>query len=184
MPVLSWTASQWPSQGKRAQITYWSNDEPTRPVKVVELSEVIDSPGMYSQYQTVEGVPGVRYRVSINPEANNNQAYVITVVEEHGEQSEGIDSLRVHFQTEPEMIAQRITHRFDAKNGIVAHTFVFDQADQVALVESNQSRVTFTRRQDIQQGASQLPSGRTLIVDIYDSSELFPVEAAAGVRPF
>jgi Mg-chelatase subunit ChlD len=165
VPVLRWTALDWPETAGAARIRFWCKYNKT-PGK--SLHEVISSGG------TIGGV-------ELLPEASTeNGLYRIQVIERHGPQSPGIDSLRIQVEPDSRVLPSRVVHEFDRQNDFVTHSFYFSAESRARLSQPAASRITVTEAGQIKEGALQLPKDSGIEVSIKDSGELLSPSSSAG----
>jgi hypothetical protein len=177
VPVLKWTADDWPEEATRARIRFWCKDNPTEPIEKISMHDVITSPATYRQHPTkVDGV-----QLSIEPIVERSRSR-IQVVEKYDAQSSGIDAIRVALETTGGIKPTRVEHEFDAQNKIVTHCYDFAE-DELPHQETLETfNIVITRAQDIKDGALQLPSNSGLEVPIGNKPSFFSPRATSN-RP-
>jgi Mg-chelatase subunit ChlD len=178
VPVLMWTAQNWPEQASRARVKYWCKYETTDPVQTISWRDVLNSPTTYRGFQPVRGVPGVQ--LSVESSAESNGSYRIYLVERHSPQSPGIDAVRIHLETPSEALPVRVTHQFDSKNRIAMHSYFFSPDQRELVDRSELSKIQIAAAEDVKASALQLAEGTNLEVPIDDSGELFSPRATAS----
>ena len=168
VPELAWRATNWPRDAKRAKLRFWCKYEPT-PAQHIVLSDVFRRPDQFREFEPVRGVNGINRRVILDPRQR-----MIRVVEQHvagNSEPDNIYSLRVLFETELEVVPQRIARSYDNKASNVprfaTHNFYFSEQDWDTIRNSEaDSRISFASRRDVQDGAIQLRDEEELIVPI------------------
>jgi hypothetical protein len=178
VPVLMWTAQNWPQQADEARVKCWYKYDATDPVQTIAWRDVVNAPSSYRAAQSVPGVPGVQISVEASVESDGN--YRIYIVERHSTQSLGIDSIRVHLETGPDIVPIRVSHQFDAKNGIATHSYFFSPDQRDLLDRSELCKIEIAAADDVKGNALQLAEGTELKVQIDDTGELFSPRATAS----
>jgi hypothetical protein len=178
VPVLMWTAQNWPPQADRARVRFWCKYDLTDPVQTISWRDVVSSPTSFRGFQPVRGVPGVQLSIESSVESDGN--YRIYLVERHSSQSAGVDAIRIHLDTGPEIVPVRVSHQFDSKIPIAMHSYFFspDQRDEVD--RSELCKIEIAAAKDVKQNALQLAEGTYLEVPIDDTGELFSPRATAN----
>jgi len=176
VPLLRWTATNWPPGAREAAVRVWAKFEPTEPVQTITVPELFGNRDTFSALQQVNGMTGVKFRVDIG-EAGRE----LKVVEQHDASSAGIYAMKVKLITPRELRPLRVVHQFDAENGLAIHSFHFAAESAAALAKSSASSLAFFTRESIQQGAFAMDGG-ALVVPIYGSGDTLPLNAATGPR--
>jgi hypothetical protein len=72
VPVLMWTAQNWPQQADHARVKCWYKYDVTDPVQTIPWRQVVNRPESFEKAQRVPGVPGVQVSVESSNEADGN----------------------------------------------------------------------------------------------------------------
>jgi hypothetical protein len=175
VPVLIWQAADWPAESKQARVAFWCKNQVTK-AREISLADIRNAPTEFSKYQPVSEAEGITMLIRVQ---STVEAYEINVFEKHEENSSpGVDTLRVHFRTDPEVQPSRIYRQFDAETGYVTHKFQFSRDDQAKVEASELSALLIASRTAVHDGAWQLRE--PLEVNVYNESGFLPLEAAAG----
>ncbi len=166
VPVLEWTATNWPADANQARIRFWCKAEPTAAAQVVALHDLL------AAKQSIAGVDISAKSVS------NGDAYSVLIEERHGPQSPGIEDLRIQCDAGANK-PLRVVHHFDALRHIATHSYYFPPELRDNIERSSSTSIVITKARDIKDGALQLPSDG-LTVPIQARGELFPESATAN----
>jgi hypothetical protein len=168
VPALLWTATDWPADAPQARVRFWCKSRVTPPVLTTTVADAaaIPAPGSFP-------IPGVS-AVSCQVRVRTAETVQLGVVERHGPDSSGIDSLKVALESE--VIPREVHHRFDATNHVVTHTFVFDKQDGAAVANA---RLTFTPTDAVRKGSWQLE--QPVVIDISGTGDVIRPAAPVGV---
>lgn len=177
VPVVELAAHDWPAMYNQARIEVWCKLRPSTADESIQMSEVAAAATKYSKGIRLPAFPGIILQLRRSETSNGDLQ--IDVTERH-EGASSVDAMKVRCALPAGTKPARVTHRFDAEHGIVTHTFMIAAADRTRVEGANGASIEFIRRETIQDGAWQLERGRPLNVEIYDASNVFPVEAAAG----
>jgi hypothetical protein len=165
IPVLKWTALDWPEDANRARIRFWCRPTTRTPGK--ELSDVLRAGG------SIGGV-----QISAPEPTTVNGQLRIQVVEKHSPQS-AIDSLRVGFAADSRVFPLRVIHEFDRRNRRVVHSFYFPPESRTGIAD-RLSRIDVTLAEEIKRGALQLPTDSGIEVSVGESDDVFSPDATAS----
>jgi hypothetical protein len=158
VPVLSWQAIDW-QDWTMARIQFWCKLRPTEPLHIIRLQDVT-----YREFQNVPEMSGVQLKVETSPESGG--IYRVHVVENHTARPAQIHSLRVQFQTDPQLKPSRVRHQFDRKTGLATHSFEFPLEAQAQIESFAGSRIVITRADDIKEGALQISGDSAIDVNV------------------
>ncbi|MEX0820038.1 MAG: vWA domain-containing protein, partial [Pirellulaceae bacterium] len=120
VPVLNWTASNWPAEAQEAAIRVWAKFAPTVPVQTIALRELLKNRSLYAELQPVNGVSGVRFRIDVS-----NERRELKVIEQHDSDSSGIYRVKVELKAGRGFGPDRVVHQHDADNGLAIHSYFF-----------------------------------------------------------
>jgi Mg-chelatase subunit ChlD len=163
VPVLAWSAEDWPPEADRARIRFWCKYGQTQAVHTVPLREVLRSP-THQQHQPVNGVEGVELKVEMLTESDGRLRILVT---ERDSQKRSIASgIRVQLQTDPVVKPIRVVHQFDRRNGLATHAYYFLLEQRKSLESSEAARILVARAEDVKEAALQLPSEREFVVSV------------------
>ncbi len=184
VPVLSWSAENWPEEAKSARVEFWCKYVKSPALKL-HLSRVIEQPDNYSEFRKLPNVPDVSAQVMVDPAGEGGRR--IRVVQRH--QIDPQDSspadvfkVRVYFQSELQLRPDRIVRRFDESDGIATHEFYFSKEVWQAISDNAAACwLDFATRADVFDGALKLQANQNLDVRVYRAGGLLPVEAGRGV---
>jgi Mg-chelatase subunit ChlD len=172
VPVLEWTAAQWPDEAEQAEVRVWGRMTKIPPTVVVALADVADRVPEHGEGHPLSAVPGVTYQVRTQRGAARDEAlYRVSLLERHGAGSTGVDALKVELVP----AAQRIRHQFDAENRLVLHTFDYHLPE--GEIPENLA-IHFTTRAALQSEA-WLPD-EPAVVGVAAQDDLLPLTAPSS----
>jgi hypothetical protein len=176
VPLLRWTASNWPAEAREAAVRVWAKFTPTEPIQTIAIDQLLRSDPASSDPQPVKGVNGVEFQIDVR-----NGGQELKIVERHAASSQGVYGMKVKLVTAPELRPDRVVHQFDVENGIAIHSFFFSAEKAATLASSSGNSIAFFTRESLQQHAWTLDAG-SLIVPIYGQGDTLPLNAATGTR--
>jgi Mg-chelatase subunit ChlD len=182
VPVETWTADRWPAGSTQAKVQVWCKYSPTAPGATVPLKEVIEDRAKYLTGVPVPILDGAVYRVQLPERIEPDVPYEIRIIEEHGDASPGVGSLKTLLETDELLLAKRVVRRFDAKHRVAIHSYWFDPDTARKVLDSPATKLTFTTRNATRDGAWLIENRRPLTVEIFGAGETLPLDAATGVR--
>lgn len=174
VPVLNWVASGWPKEARSAKLDFWCRFEPTTPVRELPLRAILDRPADFSDYRMPE-YPSIGFQFVVSDRLNSTSDYVINVIQRHDAAKPDLGQLRVEFLHGEGLRPSRVSHQFDAANGIVSHTFTFPLTAAAGLERSEQSRFVLTSRSASQSRSFRPVGGGGIEVDILADSDLIMI---------
>jgi hypothetical protein len=145
VPVLKWTALNWPKDANKACIRFWCKYTPTAATQTIPLENLLNKK---------QPVAGVELSATASNEGNR---FAVHIDERHGPQSPGIDDLRIGFDTESHYKPLHVSHKFDAQSGVATHAYYFPTELQENIEPPGRARVVVTRGSDIKDAAMQTP---------------------------
>lgn len=159
VPVVRWTAANWPADATRARVRFWCRDSAVEPAEVVALTDLLNA-RVATSFPTIENVEFEAFSID---EADGVR---IDVVERHTDGSPGVGRLAV--TCAGPITPRQYVHRFDASHGVVLHVLRFDAAD----VRDALDRLTLSisTRDAIEQGGLRLDA--PAVVDVSQESDL------------
>lgn len=122
VPVVRWTAANWPRQTKQAQMRFWCSFDPVTPVGRINVSDLLAEPGMTVRVQDLSGVTFEAYRSMIGPEEVR-----LDVIERHDPSASDLGNLAVLWAGTAR--PKELNHRFDYDHGIGIHRYTFSTSD-------------------------------------------------------
>jgi hypothetical protein len=173
VPVLSWQAIDWQDDWTSARIQFWCKLNPTQPVHTIRLQDLT-----YREFQNVPEVDGVQLKVEASPEAGG--IYRVYVVENHEARPAKIHSLRVQFETDPQLKPSRVRHQFDSKTGLATHSFEFPLEVAARIQSFAGSRIMIARADDIKEGALQASGDSAIEVNVQPPGDYHTTGAVAN----
>lgn len=165
VPLLRLVARDWPKPAEQAEVRVWCKPEVTQATEVVPLERVANMPPPSGDGFRIADVPGITYQARTFGDWQSGGPYQVRLVERHATDVP-ISALKVQM-TPP---AQQVVHQFDADNGIVLHTFLFEQAEDASSV---QPVFQFTDRQKLHADAWYLE--QAIAVPVADSGDVIVV---------
>lgn len=120
VPVVRWTAANWPADANTAQVRLWGRDTSVEPVAVMPLADLLQA----KTATVVTGLEQVRLEAFMVEEAGSLR---VDVVERHGTGSPGVGHIAVTCSDAAR--PREVVHRFDSEHNVVLHTFRFDRTD-------------------------------------------------------
>lgn len=174
VPLVTWNASNWPSNATVAEVQVWAKYGPTPNLQTISLEQVKQNAQRYAEGIQVDGVEGVKIAVNLIPNRDDSTGLIVQVTETHNDRSLGIGSIRVGLDAEGPTVASRVTRRFEAANSIAVHTFEFEASNAQSLLASSNSRISIQSRSALQLGAWQLQSSQPIRVEITSVPESLP----------
>lgn len=145
-PVLKCPVSHWPVNASQAEVTIWWKTQPTQPTSEILVSRALAQAAEVDRdFQPIEGVPGVEYRVQVRPRVGNQPARVI-VIENYREGFANVPEVKI--QMDPPAAA--VSRRLDQRNRLAVHTFEYPQRTELDLHDAT---IQFTSRKALQAGA-------------------------------
>ncbi len=164
IPVLNWTALNWPKDANRARIRFWCKYAQTTAAQTIPLRALLNAK---------QSVAGVEFSAKTSGDGNR---YSIRIEERHGPQSPGIDDLRVGLETQLRYKPLRVIHQFDAQRGVATHSYFFPAELRENIERPEMARVVVTRGKDMKDGSLQLPPDG-VVVPISAAGEVFSPSA-------
>ncbi len=175
VPVLEWTADEWPENADRARIRFWCKYQATTAVPI-PLRDVVNSPDRFGELQSLPNIRGVDLSIKLTESPEGD--YRISVEERHREQPRRIDAIRVQLDTKSDVKPKHVSHQFDSKNGYVTHTYDFSPALRERLEQT--AEILIATSEDVKDGALQLPADRELVVPIQRGGDYHAPSGASG----
>ncbi|MCR9198842.1 MAG: hypothetical protein NXI04_09380 [Planctomycetaceae bacterium] len=166
VPAVGITAGNWPADAKQAEVRLFVRPQRAPPVDQLALSQLKPLPDAQPLVKTPAGINGVMVYVIAD-----RQLARLTVVEQHGAGSPGVDSLVIQLAT-PKPVAFVRRQRTDRDNRVVSTVFEFQPSDGIPLANGT---LEFILREDVEQDA--LHTLTPVIVPVSsDNGLLIPTE--------
>jgi len=172
VPVVEWIANGWPQKAQKAAIRIWCKPEKTKPTKVVTLEEVANRVPTEGTGFRLDDLPGFTYQVRVQQRADPREPTRVSVVERHADAA-GVGSVKVEMVP----MAQHAVHQFDAKNGLVIHTFYYDDISAPTI---SKHEVSFTTRDAIRSGSWY--NEEPVAIDISTNTDLIRLSPAPAAK--
>lgn len=174
VPLVSWTATNWPASATAADVRVWAKYEPTPNLQTIAFEQVKQNLQRYSEGIAVNGVDGVKLSINLVTNRDDSNGFAIQITELHSDRSKGVGSLRVGLESDDAIVPSRVTRRFEPANNMAIHTFEFEATNGEAFLESGRSRVTIQTRVAAHEGAWQVQAGQPIRVDVNSVPESLP----------
>ncbi|TVP97577.1 MAG: VWA domain-containing protein [Planctomycetaceae bacterium] len=177
VPLLQWKAHGWPKQARSARLQFWCRFESTPALQEIPLQEVLNRPADFADYR-LRDFPSIGLQVSLSDRGEATSDYLISVIQRHDSATPDLGQLRVEFRHGEGYRPSRVTHQFDATNGIVAHTYTFPIGDATGLERSEQSRFVLSSRAASQSQSLRPAGGQSIDIDIFGDADLIMINPA------
>ena len=178
VPLAACTATDWPSESRRARIAVWCKYGRTEPQQFIAAADVLRDRAAHSAGVPVRNLGGSRLRVLLPEPWEGAEAGELKVIEEHGPDARGVHLLKITLEG---LAYERVVRRYDPERGVVVHTFHLP-ASVRGVPPPAAARIAVTTRSAAHDGAFQIEAERTLTVDIGGAGDVLPLDAATGVR--
>ena len=178
VPVVAFTASNWPKGVDQARVRFWCSYNDTPPVLPIPLAEERQREAKATQFRDVPQVPGVQAQVRL--ESLGRDGIRVLVDERANGPDASVGAIRVWLDSTDEALQPTsISRQIDAANHLGQHVFVFPQMNEREFADRITVQIASAKK--IKENALQLKDARGVVVDIvdYDDSHV-PTGVGAG----
>lgn len=180
VPLISWTATNWPVSATKADVRVWAKYTTTTPLETIKLADIQKDPQRFASGEVIRGVDGVKLAISM-ADRSEIDGYELQVSEIHSERSLGVGSIGVYLESD-DGLPSRVTHRFEHENGLAIHTFEFKSKLDRPKPPFPSGRLIIRTRSSIQDAAWQLQGGQPIRVDVRKPQDSLQVTAKPSVN--
>ena len=168
VPVIAFTASNWPEQVDQARVRFWCSYDKTPSVLPIQLVEVRQRKTKATQFRDVPGVPGIQVRVRL--ESLGKDGYRVLVDERSISEDAAIGAIRVWLDSTDESLRPAsISRQIDTANRLGQHAFVFRETNEREFARRITVQVASASK--IKENALQLKDAKGLTVGIVDHDD-------------